>query len=548
MVCAEPRLYSFSWKLLVNIRETVNISGVVITGGNAVSGAGILNNGTLTVTDSTFSNNSANYGGGILNNGALTITNCTFTDNFATVYGGGILNDGTLTITNCTFTDNFATVYGGGISNANSMTVTNCTISGNSASYGGSGINSVSDNLILNNTIIAGNISDGVSDDIDGQVQLISSNNLIGDGTGITDLPLYSTNLAGTTANPINPLLGPLQNNGGPTETMALLPGSPAIGTGNVSLAVDTKGVQLQYDQRGAGYSRTTNGAVDIGAYEVQQIIPTVSVTDNDGTYNGTPYVAIAIVNGQSSLDGFTPTLDYQQYINGVWNDLGANAPVNAGSYDVTANFAPITGSTDYSAAPSPTVDFSITPATATVDVTAISGLAYNWNAQETVFYSVIGVNGPFLPNGNFTDTTVHTNAGTYTDTWTFTDPNYISQFGTVTDTIAKANPGIGVTPGTAVYNGFPQNLVSSIGAVVGVPNVVVNDTHTNVGTYTDSWTFTDTTGNFNNASGTMVDQITPARANVGVQPYTTTYNGLAQSAVGTVGTLPSSDLVLSTI
>ena len=73
----------------------------------------------------------------------------------------------------------------------------------------------------------------------------------------------------GTTANPINPMLGPLQNNGGPTETMALLPGSPAIGTG-IALAVDANGDALQYDQRGPGYPRTTNGTVDIGAYEAE--------------------------------------------------------------------------------------------------------------------------------------------------------------------------------------------------------------------------------------------------------------------------------------
>ena len=259
-------------------------------------------------------------------------------------------------------------------------------------------------------------------------------------------------------------------------------------------------------------------------------LTPTITVADAGGVYNATPYMAIATVNSGPSLEGVTPTLDYHQSINGFWTDLGANAPVNVGSYDVTANFA---GSTDYTAASSTTVDFSITPATATVSVTPISGLVYNWNAQETVFYSVISVNGPFY-FGDFTNTTVHTNAGTYTDTWTFTGPNYISQSGTVTDTIAKANPGIGAASGTVVYNGSPQNFYGSIWALVGLSNVVFNDTHTNVGTYTDSWTFTDTTGNYNNASGAMVDQTTPATVfSVGVQPYNTFYNAVSHTAIG---------------
>ena len=65
---------------------------------------------------------------------------------------------------------------------------------------------------------------------------------------------------------------------------------------------------------------------------KIEQFTPTVSVVDNGGTYSGTAFPATATVNGQSSLEGVTPTLDYQQYINGVWTDLGTNAPVNAGS------------------------------------------------------------------------------------------------------------------------------------------------------------------------------------------------------------------------
>jgi hypothetical protein len=84
--------------------------------------------------------------------------------------------------------------------------------------------------------------------------------NLIGDGSGGSGYA--ATDLVGTSANPIDPKLGPLQDNGGPTWTMALLPGSPAIGAGGPS--------DSEWDQRGPGYPGSFNGATDIGAYEVQ--------------------------------------------------------------------------------------------------------------------------------------------------------------------------------------------------------------------------------------------------------------------------------------
>ena len=84
--------------------------------------------------------------------------------------------------------------------------------------------------------------------------------NLIGDGSGGSGYA--ATDLVGTSASPIDPMLGPLQDNGGPTWTMALLPGSPALGAGGPS--------DNEWDQRGPGYARTVNGMTDIGAYEVQ--------------------------------------------------------------------------------------------------------------------------------------------------------------------------------------------------------------------------------------------------------------------------------------
>ena len=106
-------------------------------------------------------------------------------------------------------------------------------MSGNTSQDAGAGIYNI-DSLTLNNTIVAGNASTRTSDDdIFDQVQPTSAFNLIGDGSGIANLsgledPALS-NLIGTMADPLNPFLGPLANYGGPTQTMALLPGSPAI-------------------------------------------------------------------------------------------------------------------------------------------------------------------------------------------------------------------------------------------------------------------------------------------------------------------------------
>jgi hypothetical protein len=85
--------------------------------------------------------------------------------------------------------------------------------------------------------------------------------NLIGNGSGSSGFD--PTDLVGTASNPIDPLLGPLADNGGPTLTMALLPGSPAIDAGDNTDAP-------MWDQRGPGFRRIVNGTIDIGAYEVQ--------------------------------------------------------------------------------------------------------------------------------------------------------------------------------------------------------------------------------------------------------------------------------------
>jgi predicted outer membrane repeat protein len=201
---------------------------------------GIDNVGALAIIDSTISHNkAAGTGGGIYSNNRVTIIDSTVSSNTAGYFsgvGGGINNVGTLTVSNSTISANSAGYDGGGINNAGTLTVSNSTIAANSASYHGGGIDNKYDNSILKmrNSIVAGN----THDDLAGPLTS-GDHNLIGG----------------------YPLLGPLQDNGGPTQTMALLPGSPAIDAG------DNIGAPL-WDQRGPRFPRIEHGTIDLGAFE----------------------------------------------------------------------------------------------------------------------------------------------------------------------------------------------------------------------------------------------------------------------------------------
>jgi predicted outer membrane repeat protein len=248
-----------------NAYGTLTVIGSSFSGNSASIGGGIENfYGTPTVTDSTFSGNSAKFSGGGIHNEndtQMTVADCTFSGNSATAYeGGGIYNLGTLTVTDCTFSGNSAGKGGGIESEGGPLTVADSTFSGNSAGTGG-GISIDYPHFVkIRNTLLAGNSSQSGGPDVDGPLTSLG-HNLIGNGSGGSGYA--TTDLVGTASNPIVPLLGPLQDNGGPTETMALLPGSPAIRAGALT--------DSEWDQRGPGFARTVNGRTDIGAYEVQE-------------------------------------------------------------------------------------------------------------------------------------------------------------------------------------------------------------------------------------------------------------------------------------
>jgi hypothetical protein len=248
---------------------TLTLSGCTISDNTATSGGGgIFNNGTLTINNSTLSKNVGGYGGGIVNNSGATVTNCTLSFNTSAdsinpgYSGGAIDNYGTLSLVNCTVANNEAR-YTGGIENRKVLTIVNSTISHNKGNYECGGVFN-SGSVSLANTIIALNIvtdtSFGGVPDVDGTVNSLGYN-LIGNTKGINGW--VSTDL-----HNVDPKLAPLGNNGGPTQTMALMPGSPALNAGSASIP----GVAVpKIDQRGAlrGPAGLDAGdSPDIGAFE----------------------------------------------------------------------------------------------------------------------------------------------------------------------------------------------------------------------------------------------------------------------------------------
>lgn len=222
-------------------------------------GGGIYSYGDVTITDSTVSGNTATYdGGGIWANG-LRMSGSAVTGNDA-AYGGGITGSTFnfrhrfLRVTNSTISGNSATHRGGGVGVVKQMRFEHVTVASNSAGDTGGGFGFVDYTypVTLKASILADNGAGSGAADCYG-VELRAFN-----GNLIEDSACSATLLGGSTILTADPELGPLQNNGGPTDTQALAPGSPAIGV------VTNGALCKQRDQRGVARSVPC----DLGAYE----------------------------------------------------------------------------------------------------------------------------------------------------------------------------------------------------------------------------------------------------------------------------------------
>jgi hypothetical protein len=350
---------------------TVSISGLTISNGVAVGtnatgfatggsgiGGGIYNQSTLTLTACILSGNKATggsgapagsgAGGGIYNQGTLVLVACTLSGNSVTGgtasgnmtgggegLGGGVYNSsgGSLTLTNCTLSGNSAAggsasgnnfvggAYGGGIENLGVLVLSACTLSGNSTApgtgpAGGSGaggglFGETGSSVSIGNTIIAGNTATGGSpagpDVLVVSAVSSSGYNLIGktnDSTG-----WVSSDLKGSIATPLDPALGPLADNGGPTPTMALLADSIATDQGNsFGLTTDQRGQPRPFNDPNKPNALGGDGS-DIGAYERQTTIGTsISVLNTNDNGAGSLRQAILTVPPSGTIT-FDPSV-----------------------------------------------------------------------------------------------------------------------------------------------------------------------------------------------------------------------------------------------
>jgi CARDB len=272
----------------------------------------------VTLNDCVIKDNMANQGGGICNQGQLYMNRCTVSGNIGVLQGGGIYNEagclpesGQMWLTNCTISDNDAkgsiNSDGGGIFNAAHMELLNCTIADNSAQrHGGGFVNVVPVTAIFKNTIVANNFAghDNTNNCYNPAPAVINSlgHNLDSENTCHFN---QLTDLINT-----DPLLGPLQDNGGPTFTCALLEDSPAIDAGDNNGAPAT-------DQR--GISRPQGTAVDIGAYE---LIQTEEITTPEESH---PSVSPSTTNWTRNLN---PPIMSVQFVSVNPQQATANQPV----------------------------------------------------------------------------------------------------------------------------------------------------------------------------------------------------------------------------
>lgn len=251
---------------------------------NSISGYAIyaINGSSLTL-DRTRINLNPSGGLFIQGNVTATIHNSTISNNSTAVSGGGISNSGTLSIANSTLSGNFTDGDGGGIISNGTVELSSVTITNNSAggsdSFGnGGGVSNVGGAITLRSTIIAGNIDLSGGNNPDCFGTLTSARyNLIENTTGCTITGNTTGNQTGASA-----VLGPLNENGGATQTHALLAGIPAINAGNPAGCRDENGSALNTDQR----NFVRNGTCDIGSFErnsagtpTPTITPLVSLT-----------------------------------------------------------------------------------------------------------------------------------------------------------------------------------------------------------------------------------------------------------------------------
>jgi filamentous hemagglutinin family protein len=290
--------------------STVTANRATNTSGSGFFGGGILTESsttTLMIERSTVSNNTARFGAGIDLYGTLTFTDSTLSGNVASGSGGGLyLNPGsTATFTNSTVANNRAAGIGAGLdSDGGNLTVTHSTIVGNVSATAG-GIYS-SGNLTIGHTIVAGNTaSSGPDIRVAGGTSTSQGYNLVGSVLGFTPNGTTDISYTGTLANLVHTNAGApvLTDNGGPTQTVALVFGSAAYLAGGTN-----PGGLL--DQRGLLRGSTISiGAYDANPTTLSRVVTTADDNNAVGSTKNSLRSAILAVNNGLGI-GFAITFD----------------------------------------------------------------------------------------------------------------------------------------------------------------------------------------------------------------------------------------------
>ena len=403
--------------------QTATLSRCTFFGNTSVyEGAAIYASGPVEVRECVFQGNQCSRQGAIYVHygDTLSAVNCTFADNVAGMGGGAVCSAGdSTTLVNCTLSGNQAGGMGGGVYARGPVSLYNCTLTGNEADSGisgsiyGGGIAVGSGGTVqLGNTIVAGNTDDGTTgQDVYGTVTSLGGN-LIGIGDGSTGFT-GTEDQVGTGGSPIDALLGPLADNGGPTQTCMPLAGSPAINAGLNELVTNPPfDGPPYYDQRGTDFPRIFDTTVDIGAVE----------------YQAPPVITLL---GEAAMTWECGT---------AFSDPGATALDNTNG-DISANIA-VTGTVDITSPGDYVLTYNVSDAagnaaepvtrTVTVQDTTPPIIALTGDAAVTMpcntDYVELGATGSdacdtSLPDVSIDASTVNTDvAGTYSVTYTLTD------------------------------------------------------------------------------------------------------------------------------
>ena len=388
------------------------------SGGDASGGGVCVAGGSATLVNDTLSGNSAQ--GGSAGDGG---------DN-ASISRGGDGGDG-------------GSASGGGLSIVSGITVylTNTLIAQDTLTAGTGGAGG-SASSTLGDSGFSGSAGSASGPDFSGSVTS-GDHNLVGDGTGSNLSNGANGNHVGTSASPINPLLGPLEDNGGPTKTMALLPGSPAIDAGN-SAASGLPGT----DQR--GFARVS-GAVDVGAYEVQE--PLLGpATLPDGTYRGAYSQTITATETNGAGGPYTfavPAGSLPTGLSLTSDGRLSGTATAAGAYIFTvtaSDSASYTGSQTYTLTID-RVDLFVT--------TAANSKTYGQTASDTGTLSGVlngdGITARFASAGDAAGAPV----GSYTITATLADPNHkLADY-----TVHETDAALTVTPAALTVTADGQTM-----------------------------------------------------------------------------------------